>query len=589
MAAELTPAAVGGPLDLCRPPDGFCFRAGVWLSHDVDMAMVADTVAPVLAGTSDDPDADRRRRLAAYALNGEATLLVLGNPSRLGQVPAFPWTTFVPVKGRVLHAKCAVLQFAKADSPKRITRAFVTSANLTRGSLSNREVLLWEESGSLKASPTLACDLIAAMKALTADLDIKDRGRTRRALRELAAGLARSRPARCTADSLVAEQPLLAGIAGRSRKPADRLVIVSPPFAGDGDRQAAGYLTQWVGPRTHVDVFTGVEAEQGVELGPNCRPAFSRTVLKMLRDGTPTGVQVWGVPSYDSSRRRRRLHAKVFAIVRGDNATVVAGSANCSGRGLSGKNRELVARQDWSAQRLDEWLAELGAIAFSGDVSSPEPRAEPPALPASLVNVAAAFEPERHQTVRMGKWPGVLRLSLSDPPGALRLTYRDSAVEVAAEQPLVLWEREAWLIATTGTSRWKVPIAVRSRDNRFWEVPRDQEDEEDPLFLALLRALRPPSPAPSRRKGGTRANTAKAVRHDDRYRIEPRRALTLLAHNRVQLHDRLVDGIGQNGRELFDPSELPVAEALLRSANSSTSLLLASLGGALDDFDAADE
>jgi hypothetical protein len=65
--------------------------------------------------------------------------------------------------------------------------------------------------------------------------------------------------------------------------------------------------------------------------------------------------------------------------------------------------------------------------------------------------------------------------------------------------------------------------------------------------------------------------------------------LTLLAHNRVQLHDRLVDGIGQNGRELFDPSELPVAEALLRSASSSTSLLLASLGWALDDFDTADE
>ncbi len=584
------PARAGGPLDLCRAPDGFTFRTGVWLAHDVDMAFVADTVAPLLAGTPD-PDPERRRRLAAEALlQDSAEFLVLGSARRLGQVSAFPsCVAFVGIGGRVMHAKCAVIQFAKPNSPKRITRAFVTSANLTRHSMSNREVLVWEEAGSQKTSPTLAHDLIRAIRLLSAELDPKNRARVRRALRLLAAGLPASGPARCVADSLGVTRPLLADIAGPHPKTADRLVIVSPPFAGDNDKTAAKYLLPWVGLLTRVDVFTGVEAEPGTKLSATCRPAFSRSILKMLAAKAATAVSIWGVPSYDDSGRRRPLHAKVVAIVHGDVATVVAGSANCSGRGLGGENRELVIRQDWSRQRLEAWLEGLDAITFEGEVSPPERRQEPPELLASLAEVTASFEPAALSRVGKGKWHGVLRLDLPEDPGALRLSYRGGPIKRETEQPFDLWEREAWLTAAVSQSERRVPIEVCASDDRFWEVPPDTEGGDDPLLLALLRALRPPS-TPSKPVSKPGQGPVMVPSKDDRYWIEPRRALTLLARMSNELRGMLVDGLGQGGKSLFpDLTERQVAEALLGGSPAGASSLLVALAATADDLGEANE
>jgi hypothetical protein len=589
MPADLVAANVAGVLDLCRPPHGFVYRTGIWLSHDVDMAMVADTVAPVLADTSD-PDPQRRRRLAAAAREGDAELVVLGRASRLWQVTAFPWATFVPVGGRVQHAKCGVLQFAKPSSSKRITRAFVTSANLTRGGLSNREVLVWEEAGSQKTGPTLARDLIRVMRTLTVSLSDESRGRVRSVLKALAAGLPSSSPAGCIVESLSNSQPLLAGIATKASKPADRLVIVSPPFAGDADHKAAVHLLPWVQLGTRVDVYTGVEAEHGATLHPSCRPAFSSAVLEMLAAASGAKVQVWGVPTYDTDGRRRPLHAKVIAAVHGDSATVVAGSANCTGRGLGGENRELVVRQDWPLQRLEAWIGELDAIRFDGEVESPAPREEPNALPAALVEVTASFVPDSGQRVGRGKWRGTLRLGPPDRPGALRILYRGARVPNRSEQHFVLWEREAWLTAVVGKSERRVPIVVHALDPDFWETSPDSEDGEDPVLLALLRALRPSSTPQSSHQGSQAGDGAGlGTGLDDRYRIEPRQALTLFARKRVQLREWLTDGLGSGGKDLFpEEAERRVAEALLGSSPQSSSTLLGSLAATVGEFDGSD-
>jgi hypothetical protein len=429
---------------------------------------------------------------------------------------------------------------------------------------------------------------VAAIRALTGDLQAEPQSLVRRTLGKLAAGLSLSSRAGCIVESLATSRPLLADIVGHSSNPADRLVVVSPPFAGDGDRKAAAHLLPWVGPNTRVDVYTGVEAEPGAKLGPGCRPAFSRAVLTMLADASPAEVQVWGVPSYDASGRRRSLHAKVVAAVRCDTAIVVAGSANCTGRGLGGENRELMVRQDWSRQQLDAWLAELEAIQFDGEVSSPAPREEPRVMPASLVEVAASFAPDAGQRVGKGKWRGALTLELPDNPGALRLTYRGTRLLNKSEQPLELWEREAWLIAAVGKSKRRVPIEVRAKDDRFWEIPPDSEEGEDPVLLALLRSLRPSIGAPPKQGSQVGGGVSKPAGLDDRYRIEPRQALKLFARRRVQLREWLPDGLGSGGADLFpDETERQVAEALLGNSRSASGTLLDVLAATIGEFDTA--
>lgn len=588
-AFEVVSAMVASPLDLCRPPEGFEFRHGVWLAYDVDMAMVADTVAPLLAGTPD-PDPQRRRRLAATP-TGPAELAILGCAARLGNTVAFPWTVFVPVGGRVQHAKGGVLQFAKPDSAKRITRAFVTSANLTRRSLANREVLVWEEASSQKSGPTLAHDLLAAVRALTTDLSPDGRRRVRALLGHLGRGLPASEPAKCTIDSLSTNRPLLAQVGGERPKAADRLVIVSPPFAGDSDREAARYLGPWVRKSTQVDLYTGVDAQPGVELGPGCRPAFSKAVLGALTAASGTPVRVWGVPSHDADGRRRPLHAKLLAIVHGDVATVLAGSANCTGRGLSGENRELMACQTWTAKRLDAWLDELEAIPFRGALAAPEQRKEPAEVAKVLLDVGASFQIHPGQRVVRGRYRGTLRLRLPDEHDGLRLAYRGKALRVEPEQELELWEMEACLTASVGRSRYRVWIEVSAVDARFWETARDSDDDEDAMLLALLRALRPtPSAAPAAHRNLHGATGGKAKLADDRYIIERQQALTLLTRRRVELRQWLDDGLGLAAKDLFpDKVERQVANAVLGHAPPDATPLAIALASAIDELEPSDE
>ncbi len=587
----MPPALVASPLDLCRPPEGFEFRSGVWLAHDVDMAMVADTVAPVLAGTPD-PDLVRRRRLAADP-TGDPELVVLGCAGRLGQVTAFPWTVFVPVGGRVQHAKGAVLQFAKPNSPKRITRAFVTSANLTRGSLANREVLVWEEAGSQKIKPTLAHDILAAVQALSADPDLPADGRRRvRALvRQLTQGLPASTPARCTMHSLAAKQPLLAQLGGQRPAGADRLVIVSPPFAGDNDRQAADYLLPWIRKGTQVDLYTGVEAMPGATLGPQRRPAFSAAILTALETASGAPVQVWGVPNYDADSRRRRLHAKLIAFVRGEDAMVVAGSANCTGRGLGGSNRELMAYQDWSRQRLDTWLEELSASKFDGQVAAPAQREDPGEVPNVLIDVGASFQPDPGQRVVRGRYRGILRLRLPDEHAALRLAYRGKALRAQPEQELELWESEAWLTASVNRSHRRVPVEMAAIDADFWDAGNDDDDEEDATLLALLRALRPrPAGTPVARRGRSGPMDEKGRSDDDRFTIPTQQALALLTRRRTPLRERFGDGAGLALENLFaDKIERRVATTVLGSPPPDGTPLLTALAEAIDAFEPSDE
>jgi hypothetical protein len=570
-------------LDLCRPPDGYQFVAGVWLAHDVNMEMVADTVAPILVRT---PDRDRewQRRLAAQ-VEGDQELVIIGCAAQIEPGPPFPWTTFVRVGGRVQHAKCGVLQFAKPDSPKRVTRSFVTSANLTRPSLANRELLAWEEAGSQTSKATLARELLNVISRLTPQLQADDQPRVRALLRRLSAeGLPASTPTNSIVHSLDASRPLLTQFVGRHPRRADRVVIVGPPFAGDND-VAASHLLPWLGPGTQVNLYTGVDAVPGAVLGPERRPAFSRTILETLAAACRSKVQIWGVPSYDAESRRRWLHAKVIAIVHGQTAMVISGSANCTNRGLAGQNREMVIRQDWPLRRLEMWLSELEPIPYDGEVESPRKPEEPSEISGPLLEIIASFIPNDGEKSRSGRWHGRLLLDLPASTKGLRLSYRGVPIRIMREQDLELFEREAWLTGFSGALGSRIPITVEAPAS-FWEVGSDSDDDDDdPVLLALLRELRP-SGARSEVHQPTDSVSFKVARTDDRYRIAPEQALAMVARRRTQLRMRLAGGLGPDGEALF-PNEVErrIAEALLGQPSDRSTTLLASLSAALVDFD----
>lgn len=577
----VSPDDVGGYLDLCAPPEGRRFCTGIWLAHDVDLAMVADTVAPALVGELD-PDPERRRRVAAQTGADGEGLVVVGASTRLGAVHAFAdWVSYLPVTGRPQHAKAGVLQFRRSGSLRSITRAFVTSANLTRGSLSNREILVWEETGSQTHKPTLAHDILNAAAELAEHLDTRSRDRLSVAIGALQSGLAHSSPAACVRHSLTATRPILADI-GVPRGAADRIVVVSPAFAGDDDTRASDYLTPWIGRSTRVDVFTGVDAEPGDVLGPTRRPAFSRAVLDGLASASGTPPRVWGVPQFDEDGRRRALHAKAVAVVHGDSAVVILGSANCSRRGLGGENRELVVRCDWSRSQLEQWLAELGALRFDGVPASPPLRQAPPMIAGELALIRAEFRPDVGQTVRRSPYRGLLRLEWSKEANDLVLRYRGETVPLIAEQDLRLDERAAWLDATAGPTSWRVPIQIVDVPPNFWHAGPDVEDGEDPEVLALLRVLRTDR---TDQEARTPHGNLHAARADDRFHIPLLQRLNVVARCRSQLRERLPDGLGEYGERLLpDPTERAVADALLGGGQANADLLLRLLAKAADDL-----
>ena len=171
MSKDSSSLIIGGRslLSLCEAPEGFTFVRGAWATHDLDLLAVSDHIAPALAGSV--ATQQRQRRLEGRTTpEGHSRRLLIFPCSEQRSFRGFvPWCHVYPIGGRRQHAKFALLQFESPSGGRTITRAIVTSANLTNSGIRrNREILAWEEVGHLKkkASVGLGQGILREFRAL---------------------------------------------------------------------------------------------------------------------------------------------------------------------------------------------------------------------------------------------------------------------------------------------------------------------------------------------------------------------------------------------------------------------------------------
>ena len=565
---------------MCLPPDGYVFERGIWLSYNVDFGLVSDVVAPLLAGVTH-PDSVRRCRHARGALTGaDNGLVVFGASGHIEAGPAMPWVHLIAVGGRPQHAKCGLLQFRYIDGSKTITRGFVSSANLTKTGLqSNQELLASDEVGTQATRQTLVKDLLLALKALIdgAGLYPDDQ---RRAVRIVAAikrhAPSSIKPTGAVIHSLTRSQLLTAPL---GKRPAVRVVIVSPPFAANTDREGARALAPIIGHHTKVDVYTGVRSL--VDDLANARDVvFPQAALEELRAlASPENVHLHLVPEIINDGEGeliRRLHAKLIATVAPSGQTrVLLGSANFTSRGLLGQNRELLLRIDTNTAALEALLADLGSVPYSGATISPPPKQPPEEWPTVQVSVNASFTVADGQSPDAPMLGGVLIVQASDPRTSV--SYRNEAIPLGKEVTTKLNERNAFVDVQSGDRNFQVQIQVDAPPG-FWAsiTPEQSDPTEDPWLARLLRGVqrlrdeRPTVGTSGRQKGSTPSD-------DDVFRLPLQQRLPLLAHHRRELLIALnPDEVEDVLRELLtDNEELAVGRALLLETGTGDPLIRA--------------
>jgi len=291
-------------LDLIRPPEGYRFARGVRVTHNLCTGALADLVLPALAGIG---ACERRLRRSAPSALPDAELVLMCAADRMSYRGMPPWdlVTIVPVSGRRLHAKFIVLQYERLEEPllgvvaKRITRAIVTSANLTRGGLSrNREIWALQDTKSTAgAASSLSRDLLPPALSLLANQATTElrtmAGSTLTALQDrLPAGTVKSGR---VVQSLSAEPKngLLAAT-GLLKSPARRVGIVTPAFATERSSGVVKFLGHLLDDAV-VDLYVST-GHTRPELESGSAVAFS-TVLVREIDHRAKELRVWAVPS----------------------------------------------------------------------------------------------------------------------------------------------------------------------------------------------------------------------------------------------------------------------------------------------------
>lgn len=570
-------------LDLCAPPEGYRFVRGVWITHDVDWVLVTDTIAPLLAGVvGENP---RRRYRTARAIEG-ADLLVLASAGRETPGPIHTWARLVTVHGRVQHAKMAVLQFQRVTGAAVVTRAFVASANVTRGGLlHNRELFVSDEVSGQSRRPSIVPDVLDALRQLAAAEGLPPAVATdlKSSLRSISDALpSRVSRARQLRHSLSSPLPLVDAVKPPGRRSARRLVMVSPGHALDGDRLVEHLASiGLVAPGVSVEIHTG----GGVNGDRGGVASFSPTFVERLRRlGALVSLHV--VPEVEQvgeRDRRRPLHAKLVATVdsAGDVLALV-GSANCSTSGWLGGNREAMVLQRSDEKTLNGLLAELGATPAAPTPVSPppvpareSPAPPPPGLP--------GFEPRR---TAGGDLVGPINLDVFKTDGcrivAAYLGGHSVAVEDLEAGIVPIPERNAVLVLQIRTRsgavyeyRFQLGGGAPERNPSIWTTDPDEPPERvDAWLTALLGDVQMAAHRPPKPPGCTGKPTS-----DDTYRIPLQRRLALIARHRDDLRRAVLPGELRKAMNnlLEDPVERKVAEALLFETIPGNGPLLAAV------------
>lgn len=479
-------------LDLLRPPQHRWFVRGLWVTHDLNTSTVTELVLPTLAGVN---VSEVEARRAAWANLEDNCLTIACAADRASYRVPLPADVVevLPVAGRRLHAKYLILQYEgqrHRGLARTLTRVIVTSANLTRGGLcTNQEVWALEEVTSKDAhAPSVVVDLLQATDALARELPTSQRDALRRRTREIRRHLPVLRSTRTIRHSLTegTQQRLLPEMS----KP-DRLVVISPPFAAG----SAAHALRAIGPVLHpdltLDIYFG-SRHSAEELAQGVDVPFLRELAVELSHRCK--LRLWAVPEIATEAGepvRRMLHAKAFvAFFPGSRARMWLGSANLTGRGLGGRNRELLMEVDpGSAKQARAFVDSLRANRVATDQTSDIIAAEE--LPASIPvapTVLAILRP--YPGTHAGQTYVAGTLALDGELDAIRhLWLRGEPLRLVPEQAVHLAMDGPQLHAQFVGSAKRVELLVRiEADADFWALASiDSADEGGlPKDLRLL-------------------------------------------------------------------------------------------------------
>jgi hypothetical protein len=512
-------------LSLAEPPDRYSFYAGVWLTHDLTWKALCDLLAPTLAGVT--TTGERRIQDTRAAVGPSVPgLFVLhaGGPMFAPEGSVLPWVGERAVTGRRQHAKAAVLQFRLGNKTR--TRAIVTSANLTESGLrTNWELAVWDEQGE-GSSPFLGVDLLRQFRRLAKDLPSDDR--LDAVLKALAYPLKGRPPTGEIFSSLTDAIPLF-GTPNKKDQPVRRIVVVSPAFAGNTDKQAAATMARWCDKHTVVDIYTGYNGTAAAAAAASPGLVLSAGLRHGLEKAAGD-VHVHAVPRVDDDgTNARTLHAKAYAFVTSDGRVeLFVGSANCTGPGLIGGNREMLVRLWIGKGALDDLLASLNAVEFTGTITPPSAKVPSSVVPEQFA-VEVGFVIAPGTLADDALWNGTMTISGLSP--GVTVSYRGKPLVLPGPLEIALDPHVAFVEVRLGQRRWPIMIRVESplSDPGFWErltaeATLDRPDRELEQFLGDVRL----AATPVEQKGGG----GKAPEGDDRFAIPAEQRLVRLARHR---------------------------------------------------------
>ena len=576
-------------LRLAQPPDGHSFYAGVWLTHDLAWKALCDLLAPTLAGVT--TTGERRIQDTRAAVDPTVPgLFVLhaGGPMFAPEGSVLPWVRERAVTGRRQHAKAAVLQFRSGNKTR--TRAIVTSANLTESGLrTNWELAVWDEQGE-GSSPFLGVDLLRQFRKLAKGLPSDDR--LDAALKALAHPLQGRSPTGELFSSLTEAIPLF-GTPNKKDQPVKRIVVVSPAFAGNTDKEAAATLTRWCDKHTVVDIYTGYNGTAAAAAAASPGLVLSAGLRHGLEKANGN-VHVHAVPRVDDDgTNARTLHAKAYAFVTSDGRVeLFVGSANCTGPGLIGDNREMLMRLWIRKDALDDLLASLNAVEFTGTITPPSAKvpsstvAEQPAVDVDFVIAPGAVADD-------ASWNGTMTIT-GLPPGA-PVRYRGKPLVLPGPLEMTLDSHVPFVEVRIGERWWPIMVHVEQPpgDPGFWErltaeATLDRPDRELEQFLGDVRLA-----ATSVEQ---KAGRGKAQEGDDRFAIPAEQRLVRLTRHRrglAGLPEATINAALPTLLVHEPPEALAVAYAIVaayqQGPGTKTDPLLEALTSSIAAFDVPEE
>jgi len=429
---------------------------------------------------------------------------------------------------------------------------------------------MWDEISNRATRPFLGNDLLKVMASIGKGDHSHDE-QLRTLHEELSQGIERSSDLGTVKDSMSAPGQLL----GDSVGPADRVVLISPGFGGASDRSAGELIGSHCSDRTKVEIYTWHSGYlDDVKSG---RPGLTwgEATLEALRD-TGAAVTLHGVARTDDDLRP--LHGKAIIIERqGEKAEVWLGSANCTGPGLLGRNRELMVRQEWSTKTVDSFLAELNEISaeFPGVPEAPTPFLDGGDVPA--ISLLVRFEIDKSSSPDDSGVTGTWIVESSDPDAVIR--YGDQVIRVGRTEGARLDLKVGTASVAMGDLEIQTVIEVDAPGQvDFWTrfTPESKQDAPERSLLRLFGDL---DRIPQRQNRST-GPAKRGQRADDRFTIPlSQRSVLLVRYRRAVAR--------QNGAE--DLVKTYLGEELHGERKSAHQVVMAVLSAYDPEIDGSSE